>query len=156
MRCAKCHHTNTAVIDSRDTDDGAAIRRRRECTKCGYRFTTFERARTVEIMVKKRDGSHEPYDRTKLEKSLWIACGKRPVEKGDLEKIIADIEDQIAGDTEVRSTKIGKLVLKRIKDLDEVAYIRYASVYKKFKDIETFKEELAKFLRRGGSKMVYN
>lgn len=152
MKCAKCHNSDTAVIDSRITDDGCAIRRRRECAKCGYRFTTFERARTLEIMVKKRDGSHEPYDRAKIEKAIWIACGKRPVEKKAVDILITDIENELSGETEVTSRRIGKLVLERIKDLDEVAYIRYASVYKKFKDIDTFKDELGKLLDDENSK----
>lgn len=148
MKCLKCHHSETAVIDSRTAEDGTAIRRRRECEKCHYRFTTFERARALELLVKKSDRSHEPYDRSKLEKSVWIACGKRPVEKTAVDKLLAEMEEELSGETEVTSRRIGKLLLEKLRTLDEVAYIRYASVYKKFKDVETFKDELAKLLEK--------
>lgn len=144
MKCPKCLSEDTSVVDSRDTDDGNAIRRRRKCEKCDYRFTTFERPRTLEILIKKNDGSHEPYDRSKLEKSIWIACGKRPIEKAKVDQIILDIENDFLGENEVTSRKLGKNILEKLKNLDEVAYIRYASVYKKFKDIDEFKDELAK------------
>jgi len=144
MKCPKCHHENTSVIDSRDTEDSSAIRRRRVCVKCEYRFTTFERVRALDLMIKKEDGSHEPYERAKLEKSIWIACGKRPIEDKQIERLIASIEDKLVGETEIKSRKLGRLILKALKDLDDVAYIRYASVYKKFDNIETFKKEIDK------------
>lgn len=142
MICPFCSHTNSKVIDSRDSGDG--IRRRRECARCGLRFTTYERVQTKTLMVIKRDGRREDFNRDKLWTSLTTACTKRPMPIGSIEKIIDEIESQLSnlGKAEIPSKAIGELVMDKLKGLDRVAYVRFASVYRDFKDIESFKEEI--------------
>jgi transcriptional regulator NrdR len=142
MHCAKCNAEDTSVIDSRETENGNAIRRRRECDKCKFRFTTYERVDAANFVVIKKDGIRQPFNRDKLEKSLWIACSKRPVRKDQIDIVLNAIEDALRGEKEVDSRKIGNLVMKALKQLDDVAYIRYASVYKEFKDMASFQKEL--------------
>ncbi|MFA6458023.1 MAG: transcriptional regulator NrdR [Patescibacteria group bacterium] len=142
MICQKCANPETSVIDSRETDGGNAIRRRRECEKCGFRFTTYERVDAPNCIVVKKDGTREPFSREKLEKSLWVACQKRPVRRDQVDLVLNAIEEELRGEKEVDSRKIGNLVMKALKQLDDVAYIRYASVYREFKDVASFQKEL--------------
>ena len=144
MRCHFCDHEESKVIDSRPTDEGLSIRRRRECLKCGKRFTTYERVENIPLMVIKKDKSRQPFDREKLLNGLLRACSKRPLSLQQLEEITNEIEGIIYNslEREVTSDQIGELVMSRLKALDEVAYVRFASVYRQFKDINTFLEEL--------------
>ena len=136
------------MIDSRDAEENKAIRRRRECDKCSYRFTTFERSEKSNFVVAKRDGSRERYDRSKVESGIWRACEKRQVTQEQVEKAVAVLEDKwSAMGKEVASTAIGEGIMKALKKIDEVAYIRFASVYRQFKDLETFREEVSKLLK---------
>ncbi|MBU0706465.1 transcriptional regulator NrdR [Patescibacteria group bacterium] len=147
MNCPKCKAAETKVVDSRVTENGRVIRRRRECEKCESRFTTFERAAMGNLMVKKKDGTYEIYNRNKLEQGIWIACGKRPVTKAQIDEMINDLEDKWASNKEtVASQTIGNDVMEALKKLDHIAYIRFASVYRSFKDVDEFKEELNKLL----------
>ncbi len=147
MRCPKCKDLETRVVDSRLTDDNRAIRRRRECDKCSHRFTTFERPEFASFIVVKTDGTREPYDRTKLEEGIWRACTKRPVTQEHLDTMISELEEEWAANKkEISTARIGRDVMERLKKIDEIAYIRFASVYKKFKDIEEFKREMEQFL----------
>lgn len=145
MKCSFCGHMESKVVDSRQSDDGMKIRRRRECLNCGARFTTYEEIETIPLMVIKRDRSREPFDRNKLLNRLLRACAKRPVSLATLEGLITEIENTFANQMvkEVHSTEIGSLVLKKLQAVDEVAYIRFASVYKDFKDIDSFLAELS-------------
>lgn len=148
MNCPKCKAADTRVLDSRVTENGRVIRRRRQCEKCENRFTTFERAAMGTLMVKKKDGSHEIYNRNKLEQGIWIACGKRPVTKNQIDDMINDLEDKWASNKKtIASQTIGNDVTDALKKLDHIAYIRFASVYRSFKDVDEFKEELNKLLR---------
>jgi len=148
MKCSKCKKGETSVVDSRDAEEGKAIRRRRECDKCGYRFTTFERSEKSNFVVIKRDGSRERYDRGKVENGIWKACEKRQVTQEQVDKAIDKLEEKWSGmGKEVPSTAIGEGIMKSLKKLDEVAYIRFASVYRQFKDLETFREEVSKLLK---------
>lgn len=148
MRCPFCSFNESKVIDSRPAEEGTTIRRRRECLSCGKRFTTYEIVERLPLLVIKRDGSRQAFDRMKLIGGMIKACEKRPVHVGDLEKIADEIEQELQGslDREVSSEHIGELVMNRLKDLDQVAYVRFASVYRQFKDISTFLEELNKLL----------
>jgi transcriptional repressor NrdR len=136
------------VVDSRPTDEGTVIRRRRECTSCGKRFTTYEKIEYLPILVIKKDGRREVFDSNKIMSGLLKACEKRPVSVRDLETAVQDIEKQIYNslEQEVTSQKIGEMVMEKLRELDEVAYVRFASVYRQFKDINTFMEELNKLL----------
>ncbi|MBU0578254.1 transcriptional regulator NrdR [Patescibacteria group bacterium] len=148
MICPKCKAEDTKVIDSRDTEQGRVIRRRRECEKCGRRFTTFERAEMSSLMVKKKDGTFEPYNRTKLENGIYIACGKRPVTRVQIDEMINELEEKWGTNKKmVTSQTIGNDVTEALKKLDHIAYIRFASVYRSFKDVDEFKEELNKLLK---------
>ncbi len=142
MLCPYCSHGDSKVIDSRDS--GEDIRRRRECLRCGLRYTTYERVQTRALQLIKRDGRHEDFNRDKLWVSLTKACAKRPIPLGAVDKIVEDIEALLAdvGKAEIPSQAIGELVMDRLKGLDRVAYIRFASVYRDFRDIETFKDEI--------------
>ncbi len=146
MKCPFCSCIDTKVLDSRPNDDRTAIRRRRECEKCKKRFTTYEKIETIPLIVIKKDNNREAYDRTKIEKGVLKACYKRPVSADRLEKLIEDIENDIytAGGAEIKSTKIGEIVMDRIKEVDQVAYVRFASVYREFKDVNTFIDEINK------------
>lgn len=147
MRCPKCKNIETRVIDSRLTDEDKAIRRRRECEKCSHRFTTFERPEFASFIVVKKDGTREPYDRDKLEQGIWRACTKRPVTQEQIGSMMNALEEAWAANKkEISTARIGNEVMQELKKLDEIAYIRFASVYKKFKDLEEFKLELEKLL----------
>ena len=148
MKCPFCSYTESKVIDSRPTDEGEKIRRRRECISCGKRFTTYEIIESVPIIVVKKDKSREAFDRVKLFNGMLRACEKRPVSIGQLEDAVSQIESELQNslDREVTSVHIGELAMEKLKTLDEVSYVRFASVYRQFKDINTFMEELAKLL----------
>ena len=150
MRCPFCGYSESRVIDSRPTDEGNSIRRRRECLSCGSRFTTYETVESLPIIVVKKDGSRETFDRSKLLGGLVKACEKRQVPLSWLEKLVADIEQYISNSLtrEVKSEYIGELAMNELKKIDEVAYVRFASVYRQFKDINTFMEELTKLLNK--------
>ncbi|HOO25119.1 MAG TPA: transcriptional regulator NrdR [Clostridiales bacterium] len=146
MKCPFCSFEESKVIDSRPTDEGERIRRRRECTSCGKRFTTYEIIETVPILVIKKGKEREVFDRNKLLNGMLRACEKRPVDMKTLEKAVTDIELELQNslDREVTSVRIGELVMEKLKAIDEVAYVRFASVYREFKDINTFMDELSK------------
>ncbi|MCX7710917.1 MAG: transcriptional regulator NrdR [Clostridia bacterium] len=148
MKCPYCGFIEDKVIDSRPTDEASAIRRRRECSKCTRRFTTYEKVESLPLMVIKKDKTRQPFDRERLLNGLLRACEKRPVSINDLEKLVTDIESQICNSLqrEVTTQEIGELVMTRLKEMDEVAYVRFASVYRQFKDINTFMDELRKLL----------
>ena len=148
MRCPFCGCSESKVIDSRPTDEGERIRRRRECVACAKRFTTYEIIETVPIIVVKKDKSREAFDRVKLFNGMLRACEKRPVSITQIETVVSEIEQDLQNslDREITSVHIGELAMERLKELDEVAYVRFASVYRQFKDINTFMEELAKLL----------
>ena len=148
MKCPFCGFEESKVVDSRSTDDGARIRRRRECLQCAKRFTTYEVIEHVPVVVVKKDGSREAFDREKLLNGLLRACEKRPVSIDTLDNMIDEIETTLQNslDREVSSEKIGQLVMEKLKKIDEVAYVRFASVYRQFKDINTFMRELNKLL----------
>ena len=149
MKCPYCGYEESKVIDSRPADDGERIRRRRECLGCNKRFTTHEVIETVPIIVVKRDKSRETFDRNKLTAGILRACEKRPVSLESIEQIVTDIETNLQNslDREVTSKAIGEYVMEHLKNVDEVAYVRFASVYRQFKDINTFMEELNKLLQ---------
>lgn len=149
MKCPYCSFNEDRVIDSRPTDEGSAIRRRRECCNCLKRFTTYEKVESLPLMVIKKDKSREPFDREKLLNGLLRACEKRPISINDLEKMVEEIEIQLHNSLqrEVTSNIIGEMVMARLKEMDEVAYVRFASVYRQFKDINTFMDELRKLLK---------
>lgn len=144
MRCHSCQHVDTKVIESRDAADGDAIRRRRECDKCQYRFTTYERLERPQLVVVKSSGAHELFSREKLLAGLYRACEKTTVSSVQLERLVAEIEEQLyeCGDNEVPTKTIGGMVMDRLALVNEVAYVRFASVYRRFKDIASFEREL--------------
>lgn len=148
MKCVYCGFGESKVVDSRPTEEGISIRRRRECLKCGKRFTTYEKIETLPIIIIKKDKSRQAYDRQKLLNGLLRACEKRPVSMQTLEGIADEIESDIQNslDREVTSSYVGELVMEKLKRVDEVAYVRFASVYRQFKDINTFMDELNKLL----------
>lgn len=147
MHCPKCKHPDTSVLDSRVTQEGKAIRRRRECDKCRFRFTTFERLEMSTFVVVKRDSSREPYSREKVERGVWRACEKRPIGQEQIDRILGELEESWARHgKEVPSQLIGEGIMEKLRKLDHVAYIRFASVYRQFRDIETFKKEVQKLL----------
>ena len=150
MKCHFCGYEESKVIDSRPTDEGEKIRRRRECISCAKRFTTYEIIETVPIVVVKKDKSRQAFDRVKLFNGMLRACEKRPVSIDQIEKVVTDIETELQNslDREVTSVHIGELVMDKLKELDEVAYVRFASVYRQFKDINTFMDELTKLLAK--------
>ena len=151
MKCMYCGCEDSKVIDSRSTDDGKSIRRRRECTACGKRFTTFETIETVSFLVIKRDGTRQSYDRAKLKNGILRACEKRPISMAQIDAVVNSIEKSLYNslDEEITSQKIGDLVMEELKELDEVAYIRFAAVYRQFKDSATFFEEMSKIFNTG-------
>ena len=148
MRCPFCGYEESKVVDSRPTDEGERIRRRRECIKCAKRFTTYEIIESIPLIVVKKDKSREQFDRNKLLGGMLRACEKRPVAIATLEAAISDIELKLQNslDREITTTYIGELAMEKLKGIDEVAYVRFASVYRQFKDINTFMDELAKLL----------
>lgn len=150
MKCPFCGFAESKVIDSRPAEEGATIRRRRECLACQKRFTTYEIIETLPLVVIKRDGSRQTFDKVKLINGMVRACEKRPVALSSLEQIADDIEQELqsALEREISTTEIGEMVMDRLKDVDEIAYVRFASVYRSFKDINTFMEELTKLLKQ--------
>ena len=148
MKCPYCGYQESKVVDSRHSDDGASIRRRRECLACQKRFTTYETVESLPIIVVKKDGSRQSFDRTKILNGMVRACEKRPVSMAEMEAAVTDIEQvmQNSLEREISSSEIGELVMERLKPLDEVAYVRFASVYRQFKDINSFMQELNKIL----------
>ncbi len=148
MKCPYCGYLESKVVDSRPADEGASIRRRRECLSCHKRFTTYETVESLPLMVIKKDGSRQSFDRSKVMGGVIRACEKRPVPYQSMEALVAEIEQVLQNqmDREISSAQIGELVMERLKKLDEVAYVRFASVYRQFKDINTFMTELNKLL----------
>ena len=149
MRCVFCGNLESKVIDSRSADDGSSIRRRRECLNCGKRFTTYEKVEGIPLIVVKKDKTRQQFDREKLLTGLLRACEKRPISLEQLEQIIDEIEANIQNSLkrEISSVEIGEMVMTRLKAIDEVAYVRFASVYRQFKDVNTFMDELKKILK---------
>ena len=149
MRCPYCSNPESKVVDSRPSDEGNSIRRRRECLECHKRFTTYETMESLPMVVIKKDGSRQSFDRSKLLNSMIRACEKRTVPFGTLDQIADEIEQTLQNDMdrEIPSSRIGELVMEKLKDVDEVSYVRFASVYRQFKDISTFMEELNKLLK---------
>jgi transcriptional repressor NrdR len=150
MKCPFCGEETTKVVDSRSSEDGKAIRRRRQCEVCGRRFTTYEKIEVFPLMVVKKDRTREPYDRSKIEAGVLRSCHKRPVSMEQITAMIDEVENEIfaTADTEVESHEIGRLVMDRLKDLEEVAYVRFASVYREFTDVDSFAEELKTLLNK--------
>ncbi|MFV0364032.1 MAG: transcriptional regulator NrdR [Suipraeoptans sp.] len=148
MKCPYCGHPDTRVIDSRPAEDGSSIRRRRSCDECGKRFTTYEKVETIPLIIIKKDNTREQYNRGKIESGVLSACYKRPVSAATLSKMINDIESKIFSleEKEIKSSVIGEIVMEALKNVDEVAYVRFASVYREFKDVNTFMHELKKIL----------
>lgn len=148
MRCPYCNHPESRVVDSRPVEEGMTIRRRRECLQCEKRFTTYERLEQEPLIVIKKDGRREPFDRQKILNGLLKACEKRPLSFGTLEQLVTDVEQAVRNrmENEVPSSVIGELVMEKLKAVDEVAYVRFASVYRQFKDIDIFMEELENLL----------
>lgn len=148
MKCPYCNHENTEVLETRDSEDLAVTRRRRTCTKCEKRFTTYERIESVPLTVIKKDERRETFDREKLKRGIWRASGKTTIKADDVDRIVDEVERELIGgeSVEVTSKKIGELVAKRLKKLDKVAYIRFASVFRRFVDVEDFEKEVKKLL----------
>ncbi len=148
MKCPFCNNQNTRVIDSRPAEDNSAIRRRRMCDECGKRFTTYEKVETIPLVVIKKDNNREPYERSKIEAGVMRACHKRPISVHEINALIDEVETIIFNreEKEIESKVIGELVMDKLKDLEAVAYVRFASVYREFKDVNTFMDELKKML----------
>ncbi len=148
MKCVYCGYLESKVVDSRPTDEGSSIRRRRECLACKKRFTTYEKIDSLPLLVVKKDGEREPFDSDKIKIGIIKACEKRPVPMHDIDELVANVEKNIFNSLrqEITSTEIGELVMLGLKDLDDVAYVRFASVYKEFKDVDTFMKELQRLL----------
>ncbi len=150
MKCPYCNEDNTKVIDSRPAEENSAIRRRRQCESCGKRFTTYEKLETMPLMVVKKDGTREVYDRSKIEAGILRSCHKRPVSPQQIDVLINEVESDVFNleEKEVATSVIGELVMAGLKELDEVAYVRFASVYREFKDVNTFIDEIGKLLKK--------
>ena len=148
MKCPFCGIDNTRVVDSRSADDNTSIRRRRQCNDCGKRFTTYEKVESIPLIVIKKDNNREPYDRAKIEAGVLRACHKRPISIEKINKLIDEVENDIFNleEREIESSVIGEIVMDKMKDLEAVAYVRFASVYREFKDVNTFVDELKKIL----------
>lgn len=148
MKCPFCGEDNTRVIDSRPADDNSSIRRRRLCDACQKRFTTYEKVETIPLVVIKKDNNREQYDRSKIEAGVLRACHKRPISINQINELVDAVETEIFNreEREISSKEIGEMVMERLKDLEAVAYVRFASVYREFKDVNTFMDELKKFL----------
>ena len=149
MKCPFCGATESRVLDTRDVGNG--IRRRRECEQCKQRFTTYEQVAKINLLIVKRDGRREPFDRQKLLEGIWKACAKRPIASEAIENLVSDIESKLyaLGQAEVPSRVVGEMVMERLKNLDGVAYVRFASVYRSFADLETLKREVDQMLESG-------
>ena len=154
MQCPPCHHNSSRVVDSRPTDGGRAIRRRRECENCGFRFTTFERVEQTPLLVIKKNGTREEFNREKILKGLIRAAEKRPVTMEQMQGIVDSVENQLRaiGENEVSSQAIGEYVMSKLADVDDVAYIRFASVYRQFKDMSVFMQELQDMMKKEKTK----
>ena len=150
MKCPYCSEADSKVIDSRSTEEGVSIRRRRECLICGKRFTTYEKVENVPIMVIKKDHSRQPFDRMKILNGLKRACEKRPISMGEIEKIVYEIETSIYNslEREISTNEIGEMLIEKLRKLDQVAFVRFASVYRDFQDVETFRYEIDKILKK--------
>jgi transcriptional repressor NrdR len=150
MKCPDCDYLDSKVIESRDLEEGAQIRRRRQCLRCGFRFTTYERTESPRLTIVKKDGRREPFDREKIAGGIYRACEKRPISAAQIEQVIADIEREVRalGEPEVSVSKIGEIVMAKLLSLDDVAYVRFASVYRSFTDVESFELELARLKER--------
>ena len=148
MKCPFCSHENTRVIDSRPADDNASIRRRRICDECGKRFTTYEKVETIPVIIIKKDNNRETYDRSKVEAGVLRACHKRPISASQITQLVDEVETEIFNleEKEISSQTVGERVMNKLKSLEAVAYVRFASVYREFKDVNTFLEELKKVL----------
>ena len=149
MKCPFCNQDNTRVVDSRPADDNTAIRRRRMCDACGKRFTTYEKVETIPLIVIKKDQNWEQFDRSKIEAGVLRACHKRPVSAEQIHRLVDDVETEVFNleEREIPSSVIGEIVMDKLKDLEAVAYVRFASVYREFKDVNTFMDELKKILK---------
>ena len=149
MKCPFCNQDNTRVVDSRPVDDNTAIRRRRMCDACGKRFTTYEKVETIPLIVIKKDQNREQFDRSKIEAGVLRACHKRPVSAEQIHRLVDDVETEVFNleEREISSSVIGEIVMDKLKDLEAVAYVRFASVYREFKDVNTFMDELKKILK---------
>lgn len=149
MKCPFCNQDNTRVVDSRPADDNTAIRRRRMCDACGKRFTTYEKVETIPLIVIKKDQNREQFDRSKIEAGVLRACHKRPVSAERIHRLVDDVETEVFNleEREIPSSVIGEIVMDKLKDLEAVAYVRFASVYREFKDVNTFMDELKKILK---------
>ncbi len=150
MKCPSCHYPDTKVTDSRLVNEGMAVRRRRECLKCGFRFSTYEEVEILNLTIVKRDGRKEPYSKEKLENGLKKSLEKRPITQDEFKKLVNQIERdiQLGGKDEIKSRQVGEIIMKHLKKVDDVAYIRFASVYSSFKDAKTFQKELSKILKK--------
>lgn len=150
MKCPFCQVDNDRVIDSRSHEDGFVIRRRRQCCDCDRRFTTYERVAEMDVRVIKKDGTRDPYDPQKIRRGIELACWKRPISTDRVDRIIGEIQQEVylLGETEVESQVIGELIMEKLGELDQVAYIRFASVYREFKDLRDFVDEVSPMLRR--------
>ena len=148
LKCPFCFFDESKVVDSRSTDDNTTIRRRRECSSCGRRYTTYEKIEDIPILVVKRDSTRENFNKEKIVNGLIIACQKRPVSRKQIEEIAEDIEKKISNKmlTEIESETIGEMVMEKLKEIDEISYVRFASVYRQFKDINTFLEEITRLM----------
>ena len=149
MKCPFCSHDNTRVIDSRPAEENNSIRRRRACDECGKRFTTYEKIETIPLIIIKKDNNRETYDRSKIEAGVLRACHKRPISANQINQLIDEVETEIFNmeEKEIPSAVIGELVMNKLKDLEAVAYVRFASVYREFKDVDSFMEEIKKILK---------
>ncbi|MBQ8632521.1 MAG: transcriptional repressor NrdR [Lachnospiraceae bacterium] len=148
MKCPFCGKENTRVIDSRPADDGLSIRRRRQCDECSKRFTTYEKVEAIPLVVIKKDNNREPYDRSKIEAGVFRSCHKRPISVDQINSLVDEVETAVFNmeEKEIPSSMIGQLVMEKLRDLDPVAYVRFASVYREFKDVNTFMSEIKKIL----------
>ena len=140
MKCPKCNKGNTSVLDSRVIQDDTVIRRRRECDMCGFRFTTFERVEGISLLVAKKDGTREPYVRSKLEEGIWRACTKRPISSETITNMLNQLEEKWMKVPEITSKRIGEDVMEALREIDDIAYIRFASVYRRFQDVDQFQK----------------
>ena len=149
MKCPYCSNTDTRVIDSRPAEDGSSIRRRRCCDECGKRFTTYEKVETIPLIVIKKDDNREPYDRQKIASGIIRSCHKRPISADQINRLVDEIETEIFNreEREISTEDIGEIVMNRLKNFDPVAYVRFASVYREFKDVNTFMDEIKKILQ---------
>ena len=152
MKCPYCNEDNTKVIDSRPAEENSAIRRRRQCESCGKRFTTYEKLETIPLVIIKKDEAREPYDRSKIERGVFRSCIKRPISVDQINELVDSVESAVfnLGEKEVPSSRIGEILMDKLKDLDSVAYVRFASVYRDFKDVSTFMDEIKKILDQQG------